>query len=241
MKVKIAGLIVELDPKYEETKKLAAPFLYDGDREADIILKIDGEYFKDLCSRAAEGISKGELENFAFSTQFNRRAIRFQTMLVHSSAIVCDGKAYLFSADSGVGKSFHTRLWLKAFGDRVHILNDDKPVVRLSGDEPVVCGTPFDGGSGIALNESFPLGAIVFIERGDRNSVRVPETKEIIQRLYFQTVRMVSAATADKMLDNFTLLISMTKFYVLTCNTDISAAYTAYDAIIGNNSYEQNN
>ena len=52
---------------------------------------------------------------------------------------------------------------------------------------------------------------------------------------------MVSAATADKMLDNFTLLISMTKFYVLTCNTDISAAYTAYDAIIGNNSYEQNN
>ncbi len=234
MKVLIAGLVVELDPKFEETKKLAEPFLYEGDHEADITLKIDEEYFKDLCTRAAEGITEGELENFAFSTQFNRRAIRFQTMLVHSSAIVCNGKAYLFSADSGVGKSFHTRLWLEAFGDHVHILNDDKPVVCLRGEEPMVCGTPFDGGSGIALNESFPLGAIIFIERGEQNSVRVPETKEIIQRLYFQTVRMVSAATADKMLDNFTLLISMAKFYVLTCNTDISAAYTAYDAVIGN-------
>ncbi len=232
MKVKIAGLVVELEPKYEETKKLVKPFLYEGGREPDVTLKINEDYFKDLCRRAEKGITVGELENFAFSTQFNRHAICFQTMLVHSSAIVYDGKAYLFSADSGVGKSFHTRLWLKAFGDRVHILNDDKPVVRLSGEVPTVCGTPFDGGSEIALNESVPLGAIVFIERGEQNSVRVPGTKEIIQRLYFQTVRMVSAATADKMLDNFSLLISKAKFYVLTCNTDISAAHTAFDAIV---------
>ena len=241
MKLLIAGLVVEMDPKLEETKKLAVPFLYDGDRPADITLSVSDEHLDELCRRAGERSTRGELENFALSSQFNRLAIRFQTMLIHSSAIVCDGRAYLFSADSGVGKSYHTRLWLKAFGDRVHILNDDKPVVSLSGEEPMVCGTPFDGGSGIALNERYPLGAVVFIDRGEQNSVRVPDTKEVLQRLYFQTVRIVSAATADKMLDNFSLLISMTKFYVLTCNTDISAAHTAYDAIIEKNKDKQDN
>ena len=155
-------------------------------------------------------------------------------MLVHSSAVVCDGRAYLFSADSGVGKSFHTRLWLQAFGDRVHILNDDKPVVCMSGEVPMVCGTPFDGGSGIALNEAYPLKAVVFLERGEKNFVRVPENKEIIQKLYFQTAHMVGAATAEKMLENFDRLIKLARFYVLTCNTDISAAYTAFENIIGN-------
>ncbi len=235
MKLLIADLVTELDPKYEYTKRLAAPFIYSGDRPADITLELTDEFFNSLRSRAALSVSDGELENFAFSTLFNRRAIRFRTMLVHSSALICDGRAYLFSADSGVGKSTHTRLWLKAFGDRVHILNDDKPVVRLDGEQALVCGTPFDGGSGIAVNGTYPLGAIIFIERGERNAFRVPGSKEIIRRLYFQTAHMVSAQTADKMLGNFSLLLSMAKCYVFSCNTDISAAYTAYDFLISNN------
>ena len=235
MKLLIAGLVTELEPKYDYTKRLAEPFIYEGDRPADISLKITDEYYDDLRRRAVPSASDGELENFAFSTLFNRRAIPFKTMLVHSSAIVCDGKAYLFSADSGVGKSTHTRLWLKAFGDKVHILNDDKPVVRLDGEQVIVCGTPFDGGSGIAVGGNYPLGAIIFIERGERNFFRVPDNKEIIRRLYFQTAHMVSAQTADKMLGNFSLLLSMAKCYVFSCNTDISAAHTAYDFLISNN------
>ena len=95
-------------------------------------------------------------------------------------------------------------------------------------------GTPFDGGSGIALNEAFPLKAIIFIERGEENSVRVPENKEIIQKLYFQTAHMVSASVADKMLENFGKLLSLTRFYVLTCNTKPDAARKAFQFLIEN-------
>ena len=234
MKCLIADLVVELDPKFENTKTLAAPFLYSGNRETELTLSISDEYLYDMMSRAAPGTTAEQMENFLLSSCFNRRAIRFDTMLVHSSALVYNGGAYLFSADSGVGKSTHTGLWLKAFGDRVHIMNDDKPVVRLYDDGAVVYGTPFDGGSGIALNEAYPLKAVVFLERGERNFVRVPENKEIIQKLYFQTAHMVGAATAEKMLENFDRLIKLARFYVLTCNTDISAAYTAFENIIGN-------
>ena len=174
----------------------------------------------------------GQLENFALSTAFFRQVIAYDTLLIHSSALIYDGGAYLFSGDSGVGKSTHTRLWQKAFGEKVHIMNDDKPVVRLYEDKAVAFGTPFDGGSGIALNESYPLKAIIFLERGEENVVSVPDKKEVIQRLYFQTARMVNAVLADKMLSHFERLLTLTRFYVLSCNTDISAAHTAFEAIL---------
>ena len=235
LKYKIADLIVEMNPKYEESVKLAEPFLYEGSRDADFKLNVSDEYLSDLMSRAAEGENIELIENFALSGVFNRKAINYGTMLIHSSALIYNGGAYLFSADSGVGKSTHTRLWLKAFGEKVHIMNDDKPVVKLLDDQAVAYGTPFDGGSGIALNESYPLKAVIFIERGEDNSVRIPETKEIIQKLYFQTAHMVGAKTADNMLKNFEKLLSLTKFYVLTCNMKISAAHTAFSMIINGN------
>ena len=234
MKYKIADLIIEMNPKYEETINLARPFIYNGRREADITLEVTGKHLSYLMSKAVEGTTIDKLENFALSGDFNRKVIEHGIMLVHSSALIYDGGAYLFSADSGVGKSTHTKLWLKAFGDKVHIMNDDKPVVRLYDDRATAYGTPFDGGSGIALNESFPLKAIVFVERGEKNSVRIPDSREIIQKLYFQTARMVNAETAEKMLHNIEGILRLTKFYVLTCNMDISAAYTAYNSIIEN-------
>ena len=232
LKYKIADLIVEMNPKYNNTIELAKPFVYDAEREADFELKASDEYLDQLMTRAAEGVTVEQIENFALSGDFNRKAINYGTMLIHSSALIYDGGAYLFSGDSGVGKSTHTKLCLKAFGEKVHIMNDDKPVIRLYDDHAVAFGTPFDGGSGIALNESYPLKAIIFVERGEENSVRMPESKEIIQKLYFQTARMVNRETAEKMLLNFEKLLTLSKFYVLTCNMDISAAYVAFDGII---------
>lgn len=234
MKVLIADIVTELDPRFDNTIELAKPFEYHGGRETDIDLKVTDKYLESLMVRAAEGVTIEQMENFAFSCDFNRKVIPYQTMLVHSSALIYQGGAYLFSGESGIGKSTHTKLWIKAFGNKVHIMNDDKPVVKLYEDKAVAFGTPFDGGSGIALNESYPLKAIVFIERGEQNSIRIPNSREIIQKLYFQTAHMLDADTAEKMLQNFEKLLSLTKFYILTCNMDISAAHVAFDGIIGN-------
>lgn len=228
----IANLVMAYEPQTEEFASFLAPFACEAEREADITLRFSREQTEALLKRMTADTTFAQAESFGVGDRFNRAVIRFQAMLVHSSAIVCDGKAYLFSAASGVGKSTHTRLWLRQFGDRVHIMNDDKPVVRLYEDEVIVHGTPFDGGSGIALNESYPLGAIVFVERGERNSVRVPTDAEVIQNLYFQTAHMVGAKTAEMMLENFDLLIGRARFYVLTCNMEPEAAVVAYRAII---------
>jgi hypothetical protein len=45
---------------------------------------------------------------------------------------------------------------------------------------------------------------------------------------------MVSAATAEKMLDNFEQLLHLTKFYVLICNMEQEAAEIAYQCVMRN-------
>ena len=232
MKYLIAGLVTEFTVKYKENLEFTKPFEYHGELGVDINLSVSDNEINSFIKKAVNGTSLPAVENYLYSCKFNRAAIRHGVMLVHSSALIYNKGAYLFSADSGVGKSTHTKLWLKAFGDKVNIMNDDKPVVRLYDDHAQAYGTPFDGGSGIALNERYPLKAIIFVERGEENSVRIPDNKEIIQKLYFQTARMVNRETAEKMLVNMERLLHLTKFYILTCNMDISAAYTAYNSII---------
>ena len=55
---------------------------------------------------------------------FNLFSVPLGIMAIHSSTIVCKGKANLFLGESGTGKSTHTRLWLNNIeGSR--LLNDD--------------------------------------------------------------------------------------------------------------------
>lgn len=232
MKYLIADLVTEFEPKHSHLKKLAKPFEYFGDRKTDITVSLSDEYINSMLKKMVPGTTIGVAEEFCYAESFCRSVIKHSAMLIHSSAIEYNGNAYLFSALSGVGKSTHTALWRKAFGNAVKMINDDKPVVRISGGKAVTYGTPFDGGSKIANNISAPLGAVVFIERGEKNSIRKAETSEIIKNLYFSTAHFIGRSTADKMLTNFENLLYCTDFYILTCNTDISAAYTARNAIV---------
>ena len=73
--------------------------------------------------------------------------------MVHASAVEVDGKAYLFSADSGTGKLTHTKQWQNYFGkERALIINDDKPAIRKDKNGWAAYGTPFSGKTDENLN-----------------------------------------------------------------------------------------
>ena len=77
------------------------------------------------------------LESLAFLRKFCSRAADYGIVLFHSCAVVCDEKAYLFTAPSGTGKSTHADLWCKLLGKKVKILNGDKPFLKFMGDIPL--------------------------------------------------------------------------------------------------------
>jgi len=81
---------------------------------------------------------------------------RCRGILVHAAGASADGKGLLFPGISGAGKSTISAL-LRA-GDGVHLLSDDRIVVRGNGSGGFdLGGTPWPGDAGVAENDSVPL------------------------------------------------------------------------------------
>ena len=152
--------------------------------------------------------------------------------MLHSSAIVVDGYAYLFSADSGTGKSTHTELWLKHFGNRAYIINDDKPALRCIEGQWYVYGTPWSGKHDISKNIQVKLGGIVFLERSEENWINDISPKEAFALFFRQTVRQLK--TEEKMdlaLKNVENVLVSNPIYRMGCNISDEAVVTAYEKI----------
>ena len=59
--------------------------------------------------------------------------------LLHSACFDVDGVGVAFAAHSGTGKTTHMMLWQQLLGDRMTVVNGDKPIVRFF-DEPLSVG-----------------------------------------------------------------------------------------------------
>lgn len=94
--------------------------------------------------------------------------LRVQGVSVHASAVICQGKAYLFLGKSGTGKSTHARLWLQRFPD-TSLLNDDNPIIRFRNGSLHAFGTPWSGKTPCYRNLSYPVGGIVRLSQAPDN------------------------------------------------------------------------
>ena len=159
-------------------------------------------------------------------TKFYFELIKRRGMMLHSSAVVKDGMAYLFSGNSGVGKSTHTRYWLQLFPG-AYVLNDDKPALRRTENGFYAYGTPWSGKHDISRNEGVPLGAITFIERAAWNHIEPISPLEGAIKLLPQTVRRISGERMNELLDTVDTLLREAPLYRLGCVNDISAAEVA--------------
>lgn len=94
------------------------------------------------------------------------------TMLIHASAVLYRGRAYLFQGRSGTGKSTHTGLWTRHIAG-AELLNDDHPLLRFAPDGTAMAyGSPWSGKTDCYRNLSAPVGALVRIVRAPVNDLR---------------------------------------------------------------------
>ena len=138
---------------------------------------------------------------------------------MHSSAICYDGRAYLFSAPCGTGKSTHTSLWQKYLGeDKVVYINDDKPAIRKIDGVFYAYGTPWSGKEDLSANIKAPLGGITYISRADEPSIKRIDTVDAVKNLLWQTARPYSQKGMNKMLSLFEELIEQVPIYEMGCD-----------------------
>jgi len=224
---KIAGIITEMDVRYERLKKQAQPYIYNGNMKADISFALNDE----AINKAKEfypGLSEADLEYLLYGIWFYDKLLDFDGMMLHASAVATEKRAYLFTAFSGVGKSTHTAYWKELLDDAV-IVNDDKPALRFVEDKLYVYGTPFSGKHDISVNSRFLLGGICFLERGDENFIENITAAEALPLILPQTTSRIGEDRISKKLSLIDRVLNYSKLYKMRCINDISAAKMSYE------------
>lgn len=181
--------------------------------------------------RSAAGLSDFTFEQTVLRQKTLKKLIWYDVIYMHGSAMMMDGNAYLFMGASGTGKSTHVRLWREYFGDRVQMINDDKPLIRFEDGMPVVCGSPWNGKHGLGNNIEAPLKGIVRIRRADRNSIRKMDDTEAFKMLYAGTLRFDEKKQMKRLLILISRIIESIPCYELHCNMEAEAVETAYQAL----------
>ena len=222
---KITGLTVKMD-SFGRAESQAKPYLTEPCEDADIEIKTHWKEFQ----KTQPHLSDEDAEYICSGGSFYRQLLKYNGMLLHSSAVVLDGRAYLFSAPCGTGKSTHTALWRQVFPN-ARILNDDKPALRLEDGRWFAYGTPWSGKTDQNLNIRAELAGICMLRRGEENRIRPFGGATALHALLEQTVRPQDPQAIALLLELVDKLFRDVPVWELECNMDPDAARVSYAAM----------
>lgn len=225
---RIANLNVRMN-SFGRTLKQAESYRIPEPDRTDICISSQAEYVKSRYPGCSEDLA----EYMGSGMDFYKKLSEFDGFMLHASAVAADGRAYLFSADPGTGKSTHTRLWLNLFGSRAYIINDDKPAVRLENGVWYAYGTPWSGKYDISADRGVPIAGIAMIERAENNEIYPFSGAEAIRQILAQVNRSRSREHSVRLLYLLDKLMTTVPIWKLKCNMDIEAAVLSYEAMSG--------
>ena len=237
--IELAGVPARIRCEHAETKAFLKDYL--SDREPLFTVEptaADLDRMQTELDRMAEAdgfpthaYADSFLENNAVHALLAEKLVEYDVLLVHGSALCMDGRAYVFIARSGTGKSTHARLWREAFGERVWMINDDKPLLKIEDEGVTVWGTPWDGKHHLSRNASAPLAAIVCLERDAENHIEPMSKADAFPFLMKQAYASKDPATMARIVNLEKQLLNAVDFYILGCTEEPQAAQVAWEGM----------
>lgn len=236
--IQLAGIPIRIEPLYEKTREYCKDYIVETPEPAEFSVAVDSEAiaYEQLRSdreavkenRVPVVYPEEYLETLAVYRSIAEWMPRAGVVLFHGSVVAVDGKAYLFTARSGTGKSTHTRLWREYFGERAVMVNDDKPLLKVTKEGVFACGTPWDGKHHLNTNCEVPLAAICILKRDTENVIRQAAPAQVYPILLQQCYRPSDKETLERTLHLLDSIKEQVTCYSLRCNQDRQAAEVAY-------------
>ena len=222
----IADLLVDMDVS-GRTLQQAKAYASQADGPADIVLNCDVNQIMELNPELTDWDTA---EYMGTGAIFARELLNFNGSFLHSSAVILEGKAYLFSAPSGTGKSTHTEKWCRLFG--AHYLNDDKPALRLVDGVWMAYGTPWSGKHDLSSNEGAPVGAVAVLRRGEENTITRMQPAQAMPWIMSQTTFRLGREDMDKQLALMDSFLRQVPIWQLSCRNEDAAAFVSRGAMV---------
>ncbi len=234
-KIKIADFVIEIHNKYDFVKHLCKNYIVDDSSIADFSVEATDEEIALENATAQRKFDVGYLESVCIYRNIALVLPKYNAFLLHAAVVSVDGNGYAFTAKSGVGKSTHIKLWEKLFGNKLQIINGDKPIIKEVNGEFLAYGTPWCGKEGYNVNCSVPLKAICFLERGETDEIELIDKSLAAGKIIHQVIVPKSSKDIISILDMLDSVIKKVDIWKLKCTMNISAAEVSYNAMKGGN------
>ena len=239
MVCKLVDFIVEFKNPSPQIEKFFSDYIYDGTPQISFeISENDIEYETKL---ERKQYTKFSYELTAMLRKFTKWMIEENAFFLHSALIDVDGIGIAFAAPSGTGKTTHLCLWQQLLGDRLTVVNGDKPIVRFLENEkyPVGYGTPWNGKEMFGINGKTEIRHFCFIERSLSNSCEKLNASDVLH-LFFKQIYIPKKDVSKtfKTLQMANMFLNNVTVWKIKCNMDISAAEVAYNTIFKENNDE---
>ena len=170
-----------------------------------------------------------DVEFNALYTEIPSLLFKQDIITFHGVLVEMNNEGYLFTGDSGVGKSTHAGYWTEVFSPDARIINGDKPLLQINEGGVFGYGSPWMGKENIGVNQQIRIKAICFIQRNTNNSVcPLKNNSETVEKLIRQTMIM---GREQKLLDLFRWYknaLNYVEIYQLDCTNSKEAALVAF-------------
>lgn len=229
LNLRLADLNFQIHNKYGYLEETCVDYISDG--TPDFSVTVTEEEIKKEQTDGVDDV--GYLESLAVYRKISEILPCHNGFLMHGTVIDVDGCGIAFLAKSGVGKTTHMMNWKTLLGNRLTVVNGDKPIIRIIDSKPYAYGTPWAGKEKLNTNMKTPLKKVCFIERSPSNSCEKLD-KNVLHRLLPQVYKPADQNAFVKTLDILDKVIEGVDFYVIKCNKEISSAQIAYNEIFNN-------
>lgn len=236
--IRIAGAAAQIHSRFDSTIEYFRQYL--ADCPPELRIAVSPEELRHEQVLLDEEADREGLRRRVFTEPFLERAVIQRkmaafllcrdTLLLHGSTIVADGRAYLFTAPCGVGKSTHTRLWQQLLGDRAVILNDDRAFLHIAAEGVTAYSSPWSGKHGLNTNIHAPLAGICILRRGMENRISPLSPEDGLTQLLEQV--FLPEDSGGPALNRLACrLADSVPLWQMACTRDLEAAQIAFRAM----------
>ena len=180
MKITVADFNIEIKNKYKFIENQCADYINDFDKP-DFIMEVTEEEINREKQRQSyqECFKDSYIELVLVYRKLCFMLPENDAIMLHSAVFSLENRVIALVANSGVGKTTHMMFYKELFGDKVTVINGDKPIIRYIDNELFVYGTPWCGKEKMNTNTK----KIHYVTCGEVKKISEKNKKEVTTTL----------------------------------------------------------
>ena len=183
--INIANVPLRYQFIYNETGRYFAGNIkvFDSD---DFDIKMHINEFDFFRKRHPDDVSNSYIEYKGLIYLTAEELLNYNCCIFHAVSFIWNGKAWLFTGRSGIGKTTQYLNWMKMHSEEISIISGDMPMLDFRNDRIIVHPSPWNGKESIKGTIPADLGGIIILNQNTDISIEKAKRNESIVSLFKQ-------------------------------------------------------